>query len=107
MRGIKNGSDVNRARMEFISRETIEKVIAKAADPEWKALIALARYGGLRVPSEPLALRWADIDFEAGRMIVTSPKTSQHKDKGQRVVPLFPGAGAPPEDVVRAGGGKR
>jgi hypothetical protein len=40
-------------------------------------LIALSRYGGLRVPSEAFPLRWADIDWD-GRMFVRSPKTEHH-----------------------------
>ncbi len=90
MKGIKNGAEVNRAKARFVLAADVEKVIAVAPDPEWKALIALARYAGLRVPSEPLALRWSDIDFETGKMIITSVKTEQHDGKGVRVVPIFP-----------------
>ena len=47
-------------------------------------------YGGLRCPSEHLGLRWGDIDFDSGRMVVRSPKTAHHDGKGQRTMPLFP-----------------
>ena len=52
--------------------------------------MALSRYGGLRCPSEVLSLRWQDIDWEYGKMRVTSPKTEHHPGKASRMVPLFP-----------------
>lgn len=58
---------------------------------ELKALIALSRFGGVRVPSEPCSMRWRDIDWAGNRMTVHSPKTDHHIGKGERVVPIFPG----------------
>src|SRR4029079_10981306 len=57
---LKAGPQVNHARAVFIGRETIAKVIDAVPDAEWRVLIALSRFGGLRVPSEALALRWSD-----------------------------------------------
>jgi hypothetical protein len=57
---------------------------------EWKLLFALSRYGGLRCPSEHLALTWADIDWERDRIRVRSPKTEHHEGKDHRIIPLFP-----------------
>jgi hypothetical protein len=53
-------------------------------------LFALSRYAGLRCPSEHLALRWADIDWERNRMHVRSPKTEHHEGHEARTVPIFP-----------------
>jgi len=54
----------NPDRRQFISREVIDRVLAVCEDdPQWQTIIALARYGGLRTPSEMLALRWSDIDW--------------------------------------------
>lgn len=80
----------NRSRQAFIPAATIEKIIDGVPCPEWRLLIALARWGGLRIPSEALALKWADVDFEGRRFIVRSSKTEAHKDGGVRVVPMFP-----------------
>lgn len=77
-------------RKRFIAAETVERVIQAADDPEWKAIFALCRYGGLRCPSEVIALRWEDIDFVSQRFLVRSPKTEHHIGKDVRVVPLFP-----------------
>ena len=76
-------------RQAFIDREATYKLLNAAADPEWRAIIALARFGGVRVPSELQGLRWIDIDWTAGTMTVTSPKT-EHCGKPSRQVPLFP-----------------
>src|SRR5262249_42048182 len=48
------------------------------------------RYGGLRCPSEHIALKWADVDWERSRFRVRSPKTANHADGGERWVPMFP-----------------
>jgi len=42
-----------------------------------------------RCPSEHLALTWGDVDWEAGRIRVRSPKTEHHEGKSERVMPLF------------------
>ena len=53
----------NKAREFFVSREDTEKILAACPNLEWKLIIALARYGGLRTPSETLLLRWQDVDW--------------------------------------------
>jgi integrase len=87
---IKAGSQKNPARQRFISRETIDRAIATAVDVEWKLIIALARYGGLRIPSEALALRWSDVLWERGKIVIHASKTEHHVGKGRREIPLFP-----------------
>jgi integrase len=65
-------------------------VIAACPDAEWRLIFALSRYGGLRCPSEHLALRWGDIDWERNRMRVPSPKTEHHPGGESRIVPIYP-----------------
>jgi integrase len=86
---LKAGGEHNPERKAFITPETIETVLEACPDIEWKLIVALARYGGLRVPSELLALRWCDIDWERDRFTVTSRKTKRH-GKAWRTVPIFP-----------------
>jgi len=81
---VKPGSMSNEARLFFIDRTTAEKVLAACPDAEWRLIIALARYGGLRTPSEPLALTWEDVKWDLARLRIDSPKT------GERWIPLFP-----------------
>jgi integrase len=80
----------NRERFYFVTREEAEKVIAACPDSEWRLIVALARYGGFRCPSEHLSLHWRDIDWANSRIRVTSPKTAHHIGGDSRMVPLFP-----------------
>ncbi len=79
----------NAERFQFVTHEEIQRVIEAAPDAQWRLIIALARYGGLRTPSETLALKWSDIDWERQRIRVPSPKTA-HVGKSFREIPLFP-----------------
>lgn len=74
----------------FVTREMIEAVLKKCPDAQWKVIVALSRYGGLRCPSEHVELRWEDVDWEASKITVRSPKTEHHEGKESRVIPLFP-----------------
>ena len=80
----------NRKRDFFITRDMADKVLDACPDLEWRLLFSLSRYGGLRCPSEHLALTWDSIDWAADRIIVRSPKTEHHEGKESRVIPLFP-----------------
>jgi integrase len=88
MKGI--GVKGNRTRDFNVDREMAQQVLDACPDAEWRLLFALSRFGGLRCPSEHLALCWGDIDFANGRMTVHSPKTAHHEGKESRLVPLFP-----------------
>ena len=80
----------NATRFYFVSQDEAAKVLAACTTAEWKLLFALARYGGLRVPSEVLRLRWEDLDWEHDRFTVTSPKTEHHEGGASRICPIFP-----------------
>ena len=87
----------NQARQFFITREDAAKVLAACPDTEWQAIFALARFGGLRCPSEILALCWSDVDWENQRIRVRSPKTERFEGRDSRVIPLFPELSEPLE----------
>ena len=42
------------------------------------------------MPSEALALRWQDVNWEQGVLHVHARKTAHHKHGGERMVPIFP-----------------
>lgn len=65
-------------------------MIDAAPDTEWLLLISLARFGGVRVPSEAVTLKWSDIDWERDRIRIVSPKTEHHIGHESREIPLFP-----------------
>src|SRR5262249_18191974 len=81
---VKASGQANKDRQFHVGRDVIRRVIDAAPDSEWRLLIALSRFGGLRCPSEHLALRWQDVDWERNRFRVDSPKT------GERSIPIFP-----------------
>ena len=66
------------------------KVLDACSDAEWRAMVSLARYGALRIPSEIRELKWTDINWEKNCFHVHAPKNEHHEDEGDRVVPLFP-----------------
>ncbi|MBP85458.1 MAG: integrase, partial [Planctomycetaceae bacterium] len=80
----------NESRQYFVSRDAMAKVLDEAPDAEWRLIIALSRFGGLRCPSEHLALTLDDVDWERGRVHITSPKTARHAGHESRTIPLFP-----------------
>jgi len=47
--------------------ETLNGMLDACPDAEWRLIFALARLGGLRVPSEILCLTWGDIHWALGR----------------------------------------
>lgn len=83
----------NPDRFVFVDRATAQRVLDACPNLQWKLLFALSRFGGLRCPSEHLALTWADIDWERGRFRVHAPKTEHHPGHGTRWVPIFPELG--------------
>ena len=88
--GIPTNTVYNAERLCFISREDIQKVIEACPDNKWRLIFALARYGGLRVPSELYGLTWGDINWEKKRFVIHSPKTEHIEGKATRICPLFP-----------------
>ena len=80
----------NTDRFYFVTRAEADKVLEACQSIEWRLLFALSRFGGLRCPSEHLALRWGDSIGSRGGCKVTSPKTEHHEGGGSRFLPLFP-----------------
>ncbi len=80
---LKSRKQTNDARKFFVTPETTSQVLDALPDAEWRLIFALSRYGGLRCPSEHLALTWPDIDWARDRFIARAPKT------GVRWVPIF------------------
>ena len=80
----------NKKRFFYVTQEIALKVLDTCPDAQWRLIFGLARWGGLRVPSEVLRLKWQDIDFEHSRFTVHASKTERHADGGIRTVPMFP-----------------
>ena len=88
--GVRGGSQINRDRLFYVYPEIAQKLINAAPDADWRCIIALARFGGLRCPSEVLRVQWSDVYWDEDRMRVRSPKTEHHAGKSERIIPLFP-----------------
>jgi integrase len=88
---VRIGSNANPARSHYVPAEVVNEVLEACPSVEWRIVVALARYGGLRCPSEVGAVTWGDVDWDKGRLMVRSKKTEHHGgDHAVRVVPIQP-----------------
>ncbi len=87
--GIRISSQENPDRLCEVPAARVSKVLEQIEDPEFRLIVALARYAGLRIPSEATSLLWQDFDFQNKRMHIAAPKTAHHRGGGLRVCPLF------------------
>ena len=76
-------SSIAAKRERSVTLEETERLIAAAPSLQWRLLIGLARYAGLRVDSESHGLTWQDVDWERRRLRVYAPKTDS-----TRMVPI-------------------
>jgi integrase len=87
---LKAGSQSNADRAFYVPRDSIMAILEACPDDEWRAIIALVRFAGLRCPSEVGLLRWGDVSWDKRRLVVRSPKTAGHEGHDVRVVPIDP-----------------
>ena len=90
MQDVRAAAQVNKSREFFVTRPATERIIAACPDAEWRLIVALARYGGVRTPSETFAVAWTDVDWAENRIRIPSPKTKCHAGRESRMLPLFP-----------------
>ncbi len=74
----------NRSRDHFVTEAEAMAVLRSCPDAEWRLIFSLARWGGLRIPSELLELRWGDVDWENEMLVIRSPKTQQYQGHWRR-----------------------
>ena len=89
----------NPSRAAFVSAADAARVLDACPDAGWRLVFALARWGGLRCPSEFRPLTWESIHWpdpdaadprdRAGWVRILSPKTEHHPGGAERVIPLF------------------
>tara|TARA_R110000868_G_scaffold241497_3_gene496787 strand:+ start:537981 stop:539246 length:1266 start_codon:yes stop_codon:yes gene_type:complete len=72
-------------RGRIIPDDESERIMDELPSTGFRLLFALARFAGLRSPSETTILEWESIDLEQNRMKVHAPKTHQ-----TRMVPIVP-----------------
>ena len=77
-------------RRFFVDRDMVARVLEQLPGAEWRLLFLLARFQGLRIPSEIRDLRWSDVNWDSMTMVIHSPKTARHKGREKRICPIFP-----------------
>jgi len=88
--GLAKKAEIDETRNQYIDEETILKIMEYAPDAEWRLIIALWRFAGLRAVSEVLMLKWEDILWDQKLIMVHAPKTERYEGKGMRKIPFFP-----------------
>jgi integrase len=53
-----------------------QRPLAVCPDAQWRAIVALCRSVELPCSSEVVALRWGDVNWERGRVMVRSAQTA-------------------------------
>lgn len=80
----------NPERQYFVTADVAATVLKHCHTPEWVAIFSLARWGGLRIPSELETLTWDNVLWDRKRIRIIAPKTAHHDDGGIRIIPMFP-----------------
>jgi integrase len=85
----------NQKKIAVLDADTMESLVMAGTSERWRAALGLAGYAGLRL-GEIRALRWSDVDLDAGTIMVQrsllpdgtpkAPKTQA----GIRAVPILP-----------------
>ncbi len=78
---------IDRSRDFYLTRPNAMKIMDACPDNQWRLIFALWRFAGLR-KMEIFQLRWENILWDQGRMLVTIPKTKHHEGKESRFVPI-------------------
>jgi len=92
---IKGGLSDNPGRFHFVTIDEVNRILAECTDLETRLIFTLARFGGLRIPSEIEFMEWQDFNIAEGFFYVKIPKkTNKHNQEignfTTRIVPLFP-----------------
>jgi integrase len=69
----------------YVTTEDAVAVVQACPDVQWRTLFGLARYAGLRCPSETHGVSWRGVDWDRRRLTVYAPKTNT-----TRIVPIVP-----------------
>ena len=86
----KKAMEIAKEDPEFARNPSTRNWAKRIPNSEWRLLVALARYGGLRIPSEIREMKWEDIHWNENRITINSPKTEHHPGGECRIIPLFP-----------------
>ena len=78
-------SSIAAKRDRYVTPQESLAIMEECHSIQWTLVFGLARFAGLRCPSETHRLTWGDVDFEHKRLVVYASKTDS-----TRIVPLVP-----------------
>lgn len=81
-------AQVNPERLHYVTLADTQLLLDACRTPLQRLMIALARFAGLRIPSELVGLRWSEVNWDRERFVVHAPKNERY-GKGRRIVPIF------------------
>ncbi|MDO4585064.1 MAG: site-specific integrase [Planctomycetia bacterium] len=92
---LKGGSKANRNRDFTVTAEMSNKILAACPNAYWRLIFAFARWGGLRITSELVYLKWSEVLWNQGKMKINIPKKTsrEEEERGEletRWISLFP-----------------
>ncbi|MEN0109082.1 MAG: phage integrase SAM-like domain-containing protein [Planctomycetota bacterium] len=76
-------------RYHFVDAETTYKLLDSCDELEFRTLLAIVRFGGLRHRSETTLLEWSWVDWNADTIRFRSPKTEHLPRRAWRTIPIF------------------
>lgn len=90
--GLQRYSTVNENNDFYVEVDVAKHIISVSRDPDLRACIALARFGGLRIISEVIDLQWSA--YKPDDNVIVCRKSKRKKTSAQsdlfKAVPLFP-----------------
>ncbi|QDV78912.1 tyrosine-type recombinase/integrase [Botrimarina mediterranea] len=78
------------SRDAYVPRELVQRVIDATGDAEVRFVLAVARFCGVRGPSEVQSLLLDDIDFQRRTIRFATPKLEHLEGHADRLCPLWP-----------------
>ena len=79
-------SSIPARRDRYVTPSETEHILEACPSAQWRLLVGLMRFAGLRCPSETHGLCWGNVDWLHRRLTVFAAKTDS-----ERLVPIFPG----------------
>ncbi|QDV87174.1 Tyrosine recombinase XerC [Stieleria magnilauensis] len=89
--GLATTVSANKERFYYVSDTEYKRLMDFSPNATMRAVIALSRQLGFRIPSEIKTLRWCDVDLSTSdpHLRITAPKTEHHDTRGVRKAPLL------------------
>jgi len=84
-------ASVAAVKNRFVTAQEAERIIDQCPSSQWRLLFGLARYAGLRCPSETHGLLWSNVNWAEKLLTIYAPKTKQTRQLpiDPRLLPLL------------------